>query len=124
MGPTSRTKSGHKTAPKIWAPTVGAHILRRKLGSTFGVLVLGTGFPPFFASLSEAKHTHSVQSISPGAHHIALVKDIRVPTILNLRSNIFIKRFPYEGWLPRTYTVAMFVDDYHREFTPIRIMTL
>ena len=30
------------------------------------------------------------------------------------------KQFPHEGWLPKDYTVAMFVDDYHRECIPIR----
>ena len=30
------------------------------------------------------------------------------------------KRFPHEGWLPRDFTLAMFVDDYHRECIPIR----
>ena len=58
--------------------TVGADSLRRKMGPLFEVLVLGMGFPPFFAALSEAKQTHGVQGISPGAHQIALVIDIRV----------------------------------------------
>ena len=30
------------------------------------------------------------------------------------------KQFPHEGWLPRDYTKAMFVDDYHRDCIPIR----
>ena len=93
MGPTSRAKIGHKTAPRTWAPTVGAHTLRRKMGPFLGSWFLGTRFRPFFAAPSEAKQTHGVQNISPGAHQDALVKDMRVQMILNHRRNIFINVF-------------------------------
>ena len=77
---------------------------------------MGTGFPPFFAALSEPKQTHGVQSISPGAHQIALVKDIRMQTILNLQRNIFINVF-----LKDTISLRIFWSSHVPEtWTPFR----
>ena len=70
-GPKVDTKLRQQLEHPLWVLTV--FVVKWGL---FWVLVLGMGFPPCFVSLSEAKQTHGVPSMSPGVHQIAVVKDI------------------------------------------------
>ena len=86
--PKVDTKLGQQCGHPLWVP-----MLFVVNWFPFWGLRFGHRTSPCFVPLFESKQIYDLQSISPCAMQITVVKDVRFQTIVNIRSNILVKVF-------------------------------